>query len=59
MQTRLTYNEAKKKLNDMYDIIEKTNIHQKPKLFAEMLRRYNAIDNFLWEAFHDTNREEC
>jgi hypothetical protein len=59
MPTRLSYDEAKKKLDKMYDIIEETNIHQKPKLFAEMLRRYNAIDNYLWEAFHDTDREEC
>lgn len=59
MKIKLTYEEAKKKLDDMYDIIEETDIHQKPRLFSEMLEKYNAIDNFLWEAFHDTDREEC
>lgn len=52
----ITYQEAKMKLNDLFDVVERTNIHQLPELFHELLTTYNAMDNFLYDIFHD--REE-
>jgi len=50
----ITYQEAKTRLNDLFDVVEQTNIHQLPELFHELLTTYNAMDNFLYEIFHDS-----
>lgn len=50
---KISYEEAKKKLDQLFDVVEQTNIHQSPELFCELLKKYNAMDNFLWDIFHD------
>lgn len=55
-EAKITYEQAKSRLNDLFDVVEQTNIHQLPELFHELLTTYNAMDNFLYDIFHD--REE-
>lgn len=50
---KITYEEAKKRLDGLFDVVERTNIHQLPELFHELLTTYNAMDNFLWDIFHE------
>lgn len=54
---KLTYQEAKKRLDELFDVVEKTNIHQLPDLFHELLTTYNAMDNFLFDLFNDEESE--
>lgn len=54
---KITYEEAKKRLSRLFDVIEKTEMYKNPELFHEFLTTYNAVDNYLWEIFHNENTE--
>lgn len=54
MNAKLTYKQLKDQLDELYDFAaENQELYHNPLMFEQMLNTYNAIDNFIFNAFHD------